>query len=115
MNLDAERNEAKNGRAAARMEALARLKRMYPGQYARFYREEVQLRQDRAARLAPPAWEDVLAALVKAALDIDEDAVATRLREGWATHREREVMRHVRRVREVMERLTPVTGRELRD
>lgn len=96
------------------MEALTRLRRMYPGQYARLYREEVRWREGGVTRPRVPAWEDILAGLVKAALDIDEDTAVMRLREGWATHREREVMRQLRRVREVMEQLTPVMGRRPR-
>ena len=113
-NREPARNEAKNRRARSRMEALARLRRMYPGQYARFYQEEVRRRESREGRAKIPVWEDILAALVKAALDSDEDAVAVRLREGWATQREREVMRQLRRVRQVMEQLTPVVRREPR-
>jgi hypothetical protein len=109
------RHAAKNRRAQARVEAMTRLRRMYPGMYARFYREEVAGRGGGAIREGRivPAWEDVISLLVRAALDTDEAAAEKRVREGWASQREREVMRQVRRVREVLEQLTPVYGRDV--
>jgi hypothetical protein len=94
-------------RSSARFAAHARIARLYPGLYHRLYVEELDKRS-LAPVLPPqvPLWDDMLARLVKEALGADEDSVNDRLLLPGASHREREVMRQVRRLRLVLEQLT---------
>lgn len=88
-------------RGLARAEALARLRRIHPGMYAQFYREEIEKRGGAEIRQhhSIPSWEDLLGRLVKASLERDLDSMNERIAHGWATARELEVMRLITRLR----------------
>jgi hypothetical protein len=95
-------------RNAARSEALARLRRQYPGAYAAAYLEELHLRGGEGSRqkFQVPVWDGIIARLVKAATGDDEERVATRIRQGIASPAEIEVARQVGRLRALVVSLT---------
>ncbi len=94
-------------RNAARSEALVRLRRRYPGEYAALYVEELRLRGGEVVRREEvPVWDGILARLVKAATGYDEARAAVRVREGRAGPAEIEVIRQVSRLRALLAGIT---------
>lgn len=98
-------------RDRARMDALLQLRRAYPGDFLRAYREGLQRRAlpfaEMQARRMMPAWDEIVGSLIKAAMENDEATIADRVREGWASPKEREVMRQARRLRMLLGALIP--------
>lgn len=91
-------------RSSARHAAMHRLTWLFPSAYRRMYVEEMTRRQLPTRKLEhrTPAWDDLVARLVKAALDRDEESVADRVRLAEASPRELEVHRLAVRLRLVL-------------
>lgn len=100
-NLRPEAIKARRVRAAARVAALAQLRKQYPAAYAAAYVREMERRDSKVVRQQHEvfAWDDVVARLVKAATGMDEATAENRLRMHVSGREEREVMREVRRLR----------------
>ncbi len=97
-------------RETARRRALERLRQTFPSAYFTFYERElkaidsqVSARTRRWQEKQVPAWDDIIARLVKEALGADELSLAERVRGRLATPHEREVMRLVSRLRVLLE------------
>jgi hypothetical protein len=97
--------ELRHLRDSARQAALLQLRRQFPSEFQRHYvAEMIQRSGGRAADVTGdsvpvPLWDDLMAQLLKAALELDEASLHTKLRGGWATVRERTVLRLAGRLR----------------
>lgn len=100
--------DSRRRRGRARMQAMERLRRVYPGHYARLYTEELEAAGGQVVRqeYEIPLWDDIIARLVKDALGVDEAAAADLVRLGRAGSRERAVLRHTARLRALLRYLT---------
>jgi hypothetical protein len=96
---------ARHIRDSSRQAAMLNLRRQFPAEYQRFYMAEVTARtgQPCSGDAVPlPVWDDLVAQLVKAAVGSDEHEVLIRVREGWASPSEKNVMRITSRLRALL-------------
>jgi hypothetical protein len=86
------------------MAAFVRMRRQYPGAYLEAYRQELDRfsLKEVIQHYMVPAWDDILARLVKAAVGRDEASVESRIRMRTASREEAEVIREVRRLRVIL-------------
>lgn len=98
--------ELRKQRGIARQRAHTRVKRAYPMAFAQFYREEMEAIGGAAPDVDAhvPAFDDVIARLVKEAIGIDEGSLVDKVKGRMATPREREVLRYVTRLRVLFSR-----------
>ncbi len=97
-------------RETARRRALERLRMSFPGSYFTLYEQELEALDSQVSdrtrywlERQAPAWDDIVARLVKEALGADEPSVTEKVRGRLATQHEREVMRLVTRLRVLLE------------